>query len=129
MSNIYRLMPRDGSIPYQKIVTGRRWVGRVVRHASEPVYLGIIGKLTVRAPSAGEAFAEVVAQHLGYGSVAAMRARNARVQQATRLANAAADHLMNEYYSGNTEMLYRALDTPAGMTLALRGFTRSLRRK
>lgn len=127
MSRRYRLMPRDGNIPYQKIMTGRKWVGRVVKHATEPGYLGIIKPLSVRAATAAEAFDEVVAQHLGYENADALRNRNRQVRRATRVANQAADYLASEYFRGNTELLEKVIDS-GGIGLAIRGVTRSLRK-
>lgn len=129
MSNVYKLQHRDGSIPYQKITTGRRWVGRVVKHATEPHYLGIIGQTTAKGRTAVEAFDEVVAQHLGYASADALHARNARVRQGTRLVNQAADHVAAEYLNGNVALTDKVLKTPQGALLLLRGMTRSMHRK
>ena len=128
MSKTYKLLPRDGNIPYQKIVTGRKWVGRVIKHATEQHWIGIIGKTTAKAASAAEAFDEVVAQHLGYASADALHNRNARVRHANRIANAAGDYLVGEFQRGNFAPLDKACETPIGASIALRAFTRNLKR-
>lgn len=124
----YRLLPRDGSCTFQKIMTGRKWVGRVTQHADGD-WIGVIGKEMVRAPTPVAAFEEIAARAMGHPSAAALKAKNAAVRQGTRLVNAAADHVYREVLHGN----FKPLDAvhkgrPVGLELALRGFTRDLRR-
>ena len=121
---IYRLQPREGTCTFQKITSGRKWVGRICQHADGD-WLGIIGKLMVKRPTAALAFDDVVAEHLGYASGAVLRARNSRVRRGMQFVNQAADTVYREVARGN----FKPLDAPAGFELALRGFTRDLRRK
>ncbi len=81
-NDIYRMV--DVGVSYKKIMHGRKWVGRVVKHATEPRYLGIIGKITVSMPTEREAFNEVVARQLGFASCAALDAHNARARAKNR---------------------------------------------
>jgi len=125
MSNVYRLRPREGTQTYQKITTGRKWVGRVTQHA-DGTWIGVIGKLMVKGMATShQAFDEVVARHLGYPSAAALRSKNAQVRRVKRAVNQAADAAYREVMSGN----FKPMDTPAGALLTLRGLTRDLRRK
>ena len=99
----------EGYGTFKKIVSDRRWVGRVCRHA-DGSYLGIIGKTTVKAASEREAFDEVVAQHLGYPNAAALRSRNAVVSQANRARKAHSRAVANEMLAGNFEPFMNLMD-------------------
>jgi hypothetical protein len=120
----YRMLNKEGTCTFHKIVHGRKWVGRVVQH-TDGHWLGIIGKNMVKRPTAVAAFEQVVAEQLGYSSAAALRQRNAVVRQKTRLVNAAADAAYRQVLGGKFDVF----DTPQGALLALRGATRDLRRK
>jgi hypothetical protein len=91
----------DQGFPYKTILNGRRIAGRVVKHASEPCYVGIIGRLTVKAPSEREAFEEVVAQHLGFASAAELFIHNARVRAKNRAQKRHARYVVGEMLRGN----------------------------
>lgn len=83
---------RDVGVPtMKKIMQGKNWVGRVVRHA-DGGFLGVIQskKLFVRAPTEVAAFEEVVAQSLGYATAADLKAHNARVRADNRVRTAVA---------------------------------------
>lgn len=95
----YRLV-NDG-YSFKKIVSGRKWVGRVVKHATEPRYLGIIGKITVSAPTERAAFDEVCARALGFANLAALNAHNTRTAAANRAGRADARYVVGEMLAGN----------------------------
>jgi hypothetical protein len=59
----YRLVD-DGYQAFKKIIIGRRWVGRVVKHAPHD-YEAIIGSIVVRQATELGAFEAVVTKHLG----------------------------------------------------------------
>lgn len=105
---------RDEGFPtYKKIVTGRKWVGRVCKVPGG--YLGIIGKAEFTAPTEGEAFEEVVARHLGYSSAAALRSKNARVRAANRATRAQAQEVVDGMLRGDFSAFDRAFGlTPKG---------------
>jgi len=79
----FRLLPRDGSATFQKIKSGRNWVGRV-GPCEDGRFFGKIGATFVYAPTAVAAFDLVVARHLGFDSPAALDAHNRRVRQSNR---------------------------------------------
>ena len=121
----YRMMEREGTCTFHKIMSGRKWVGRVVQHADGD-WLAVIGKnRMVRRPTAVDAFEQAAAEAMGYASAAALRSRNAEVRQRTRLANGLADEAYRRVLRGD----YKVLDNPHGALLALRGATRDLRRR
>jgi hypothetical protein len=122
----YTLRHPEGTCTFCKIVHGRRWIGRVTQHA-DGTWIGVIGKLMVTGHATREAaFDDVVAKHLGYPTADALRAHNARARQGRRLVNQMADALAADVLSGNFSRLDRL--GPEGLTLALRGMTRNLRR-
>lgn len=122
-----RLMPPGGTCTYHKIMTGRKWIGRVIRHA-EGGYLGIIGKLTVRAETSVEAFEEVGARWMGYESAAALRSKNRMVRRARAVSREIGNYAMGEIERGNFEPLTKLLETPAGGAIAVNAFGRLLRK-
>lgn len=118
----------DGYPTFKKIIAGKKWVGRVCRHADGD-YVGTIGNDSVRAPTEVSAFEEVSARAMGYSSADELKAKNAVARRAKRVANAAADHVYAELLRGN----YKPLDAvhngrPVGLLLALRGATRDFRK-
>lgn len=122
-----------GFAAYKHITLGRKQVGRVARHA-EGGFVGVIGKVSARAATEYEAFAEVVARDRGFASAAAMDARDQRARRAKRQYNQAADIVGRAYIHSDlgTQMkiLDRAFDGPPGATeLFLHGVTRQLFRK
>lgn len=128
MGRTFRLLPRDGSATFQKIMEGRNWIGRVTQH-DDGEWLGIIGKTMLKRPTKVQAFDDIVAEHCGYKSGADMQAHNQRVRRAKRVVNQAADAVYQGMLRGN----FKPLDIvhkgrPVGMELALRGATRDLRR-
>lgn len=82
----YRLV--DIGASFKKICTGKKWVGRVVKHATEPRYLGIInttkGRIEVSMPTEAQAFAEVVARALGFASARDLLQHNQNVRSHNR---------------------------------------------
>jgi hypothetical protein len=116
----------EGTCTFYKITSGRRWVGRVCQH-EDGTWLGVMGKTMLRGyRSPEEAFDAVVASHLGYQSADALRARNARVRQARQLSNMLGDVLADDVARGDFSRVDK-LGLP-GLTMALQGFTRSLRK-
>ena len=104
----YRLQPRDGSATFQKITTGKKWVGRVGR-CEDGRFFGKIGKTFIYAGSAGAAFDEVVAQHLGYASADELRSRNATVRAKNHQRRAVARYAGNEMLAGNFQPFFDLL--------------------
>ncbi|HXI97522.1 MAG TPA: hypothetical protein VNG73_01160 [Gemmatimonadaceae bacterium] len=98
-NDIYRLV--DVGVSFKKIMHGRKWVGRVVKHATEPRYLGIIGKITVSMPTERGAFDEVVARQLGFTSCAALDAHNAEVRAKNRVIRAETRHVFDQMINHN----------------------------
>jgi hypothetical protein len=94
----YRLLPREGTCTFQRIVHGRKTVGRVCPH-SDGGYLGIInivgGRETFRAATTVDAFEGVVARRLGYASATDLKQRNAVVRRNNRARRAQAVNLMD----------------------------------
>lgn len=122
---MYTLREREGTCTFHKIMRGRKWIGRVAQHA-DGTWIGVIGKLMVSGHgSPRDAFGEVVAQHLGYEGESALRDRNARVRQARRDANAAADALAADALAGDFSRIDKL--GPEGLLLALGGINRSMR--
>ena len=100
MSHTYRLRD-DGYPTFKKIMNGKKWVGRVVKHHTEPVYLGIIGQTTVRNATEEGAFAEVVARHLGHRNAEALHATNALVRTTNRVRRQRNKELARRFMQGD----------------------------
>ena len=97
----YRL--HDDGFPYKKIVTGRKWIGRVCKCA-DGTYLGIIGKDMVKeCRSEREAFDRVVAMHCGYSSPEHMDESNERMRAARRASKERANQVFNAMMRGDYE--------------------------
>lgn len=105
MSN-YRLID-DGYPTFKKIIHNRKWVGRVAKVKTG--YMGIIGKTEFTAATEREAFAEVVARHLGYDCAAALDRKNRQVRAHNREARTAGRHAADEALRGNFDPLFRAM--------------------
>lgn len=101
---------RDDGYSFKKIMQGKAWIGRVLRHSVEPRYLGIIGKLTVTAPTEREAFEEVVARHCGHVDAEAMRLRNRAVRVSNRQARAHGRDLARRFMHGDSGALEELVD-------------------
>jgi hypothetical protein len=98
MSKSYRLVD-DGYPTYKKIVSGRKWIGRVCKIQNS--YLGIIGKTEYKAPTEREAFDEVVARHCGYADAADMFSSNSQVRAVNKARKAEAQYVASEMLAGN----------------------------
>lgn len=96
----YRLV--DHGYPFKKIMRGKQWIGRVVKHATDNCYLGIIGDVIVRAPTSNAAFALVVARHLGFKDAAEMDDRNRAVRAATRVQRQRSRYLADRFVNAKT---------------------------
>lgn len=94
----YRLVD-DGYPTYKKIVTGRKWIGRVCKTSDG--FLGIIGKSEFKSYDERACFDGVVAKHLGFETVEDLEAKNRRVRAANRAGRAEARHVAQEMLSGN----------------------------
>lgn len=106
----YRLI--DAGYPtFKKIVSGRRWVGRVCRLA-DGTFLGIIGKTESRARSEREAFDDVVSRHLGFENVDDLRSRNRAVRAHRRVAKQNARFVLDEMMRGNFASLDKMFGFP-----------------
>ena len=116
----------EGTCTFYKITSGRKWVERVCQH-EDGTWLGVMGKTMLSGYGSPEAaFDAVVASHLGYSSADALRAHNARVRQGRQLSNRLGDVLADDLMRGDLSRVDK-LGLP-GLTMALQGFTRSLRR-
>jgi hypothetical protein len=93
----YRLLSRDGTVSYRKIVTGRKWVGRVYHSRTDNLFHGKIGTLEATGASEVEAFDEVVARRFGHADAASLRAANARVRANNKAVRAKARAFADEY--------------------------------
>ncbi len=130
MSQIYRL--RDSGFDSYKIITkGRVRVGRVARH-SEGGFVGVIGNDSVRSSSEVEAFEEISARAMGYGSAAALKNRNRAVRAVQRQRSQVIDAVGRAFLSADVKTQMNMIDkigsTPDGASLLIAGVTRSLKR-
>ena len=106
---------KDDGYSFKKIMHGKKWVGRVVKHATDPVYLGIIGKITVRMPSETGAFREVAARAMGFNSVDALLQKNAEVRVENRQIRAEAKIVVGEMLRGNFDPLFEKMKSEAAI--------------
>ena len=127
----YRLLKRDGSCTFQKIVRGRQWIGRVTRHADGD-WLGVIGKEMVRASTPHFAFQEICARHAGFKCYSDMVQATQAARAAKRVRQRRADEVVRKFMSAKTlDERFAALDkltTPEQLIDGLDAFTRDLRR-
>jgi len=104
----YRLV--DDGFPYKKIMSARKWVGRVGKHGAGG-YFGKIGHIFVRGETERECFNEVVAQHIGFENAAQLTIQNRAVRANNRVQRAKGRAFANEFrvanLSGQIEMLNR----------------------
>lgn len=103
----------DGYPTFKKIMVGKKWVGRVGRHA-EGGFVGTIGNETVRAETEIAAFEEISARHMGFPNAAALKAKNAAVRRRNGEQRAYAKYAVGELLRGNFEPLDRVLGIPPG---------------
>ena len=97
----YRLMPREGTCTFHKIVHGRKWVGRVYQHA-DGTWIGDINKRTLgKGPTAVVAFESAVSKHLGFDSVTELDAHNRQVRAIEKVKRARAQYAVSEMLRGN----------------------------
>jgi hypothetical protein len=96
----FTLRPRNGSATFQKITTGKKWVGRV-GECADGRWFGKIGSTMVYSTSARAAFDLVVAKHLGFGTADALRSHNSRVSQQNRQVRAARRHAFTQMMNGD----------------------------
>jgi len=101
----YRLMPLQGSETFQRIMTGRRWVGRVWQHADGSYHAQIGTKsnvMTATGHTAVEAFEAVIAKKFGFASADALRGHNRNIRQQRNAINKHARQLANRYLNAGT---------------------------
>lgn len=101
-----RLRLRDDGYEFKKIMSGKKWIGRVSPHKDGKRWIGTIGQITVQKPTELEAFQEVAALFMGYESAADLKARNSKVRSQRRTASKTAKHIFREIVKGN----FRPLD-------------------
>lgn len=100
----FTLRPREGSATFQKITTGRKWVGRVGQ-CEDGQWFAKIGSTFVYANSPRAAFDLAVAKHLGFDSVDALVSHNHRVSQHNRANRARHRAAFDEFRRGNYDAL------------------------
>jgi hypothetical protein len=105
MSN-YRLVD-DGYPTFKKIKRGSKWIGDVKKVGQE--YVGVIGSITVKAPTEDRAFKEVVARHCGHANYSTMATRNTAVRAVNQQRKAEARYVTEEMIRGNFKPFNRAL--------------------
>jgi hypothetical protein len=125
----YRLLNREGTCTYHKIMHKRKWVGRVYQMEDGEWQAAINQEVKGRGSTAVAAFDMAVSRHLGFDSADELRNHNRRIRRGQRLVNEIADSVYENVLKGN----YKPLDIvhkgePVGMYLALRGFNRDLRK-
>jgi len=99
----YRL--QDCGYPtYKKIVTGRKWIGRVCKVPGG--YLGIIGKTEFKAATERQAFDEVVSRHLGFSSSSALDQHNRQVRAVNSENRAIGRYAGQQALAGNFDPLF-----------------------
>lgn len=102
------VLKNDGYSTFDKIMQGRKWVGRVVKHA-EGGYFARIGTIEARGATKAEAFGAVAAQALGFENEADLHDHNRVVRQRNAVRKAEARHAVNEMLRGNFEPFRAAL--------------------
>lgn len=102
----YRLMPREGTCTFHKILHGRKWVGRVYQHA-DGTWLGDISKRTLGKGSTPiAAFDQAVAKHLGFDSVQDLQEHNWKVRTNNKVKRDQAKVVLDQMLRGD----YTAFD-------------------
>lgn len=107
--SMYKLQPRQGTQTFQKITTGRRWVGRVCQHA-DGHWLGIMGKLMVKAHNPRDAFEEVVARHLGFASAVDLHRTNHQVRAQNNARRQRVRSMTHRFLNGTLQEKMQILD-------------------
>lgn len=102
---------RDVGLPYYKVMAGRRWVGRVYRHAGGEWRCAIGKVVQGTGATAREAFGAGVAKHLGHASEDSLRAANAATAARNRAARARGRDLMNRVLHGERGAFEELLNT------------------
>lgn len=96
-----RYTMRDVGLPYYKVMAGRRWVGRVYRHAGGEWRCAIGKVVQGTGATAREAFGAGVAKYLGHASESALRAANAATAARNRAARARGRALADRLVAGD----------------------------
>lgn len=110
----YRLLPPGGTCTFSKILKGKHWVGRVVKHG-DGGYLGIINtggsqRVEFRAATELAAFEGVVSRRLGYNNVGELRQHNREVRRANRVRNAVVRDKVNRFVRGDLKEKIAVID-------------------
>lgn len=127
----YRLMPKEGTCTFHKIVHGRKWVGRVYQMADSEWRATINKEVKGSGKTAVQAFEMAVSHHLGFSGIEQMQARNDAVQLARRIKRREGEELLNRYMSAPIKDQMKILDKfSSGELLEFMGaFTRDLGRR
>jgi hypothetical protein len=132
---IFTLRRREGTETFQRITTGRKWVGRVFPRGS-----GGYGAKLYDAfhegpfPTALAAFEHAVAAHGGFKSVQQLNAHNfavsARKRAIAEAGRALGDQMLSEVKHGKFTTLDKIPDQhqPVAFGLLINAFTRDLKR-
>lgn len=102
MSNPYKL--KEDGVFFKKIMNGKRWVGRVCRHA-DGSYLGVIGNMMIKAQTETAAFEGITARFLGYANASQMKARQQTARAERHKYKARAAYVEAELPNDNFEPL------------------------
>ena len=104
-----RLRLVDHGYSFKKIVSGKKWIGRVYFNNNDSLFYGKIGDHVVSAKTEIGAFNEVTARAFGFSSAGELDARNARVRANNRIARARANKLVNDLLFGDAKSVIEAL--------------------
>jgi hypothetical protein len=102
----------DDGYPFKKIMQGRKWVGRVVKHASGGFLATINRKppITAQGATEADAFKAAAAKALGYDSPEQVYAHNAAVRHRNKVQRAYARYAVDQALNhGNFDPFYKTL--------------------
>lgn len=92
----YTLRHKEGTETFQRIMNGRKWIGRVAAHTDGKHYVGRIGNLSVLETTPIAAFEEVTAKAMGFKSAADLRRQNAETRVHNRAVKRRGRQMMEE---------------------------------
>lgn len=110
----------DGGGAYLKIVSARKWVGRVYRNRETNKWHGHINTPAGKHECPGwydtskEAFDETVATHLGYPTAAALREHNSGVRAVQSARKKRINALAQRMFTGDINQTMDAIDELLG---------------
>jgi hypothetical protein len=97
-----RLHLVDHGYKFKKIMSGRKWIGRVTRHA-DGSFLGIIGAISVKCATELSAFNEAGARFFGYACASDLRKANAAERLKRSELKREADRVVSDLMRGDFE--------------------------